>query len=93
MKNVLIIIALCSSASIMAQNKNSYDHSKMEASMKTTPTKQSEPLKSNGVDPVCKMKVKKGSTITHIHGGKQYGFCNEYCKEVFMEKPEKYVKQ
>jgi YHS domain-containing protein len=39
------------------------------------------------------MKMKKGTTPTSVFKGKQYGFCNDYCKELFEKKPEKYVKQ
>ncbi|MCA0365726.1 MAG: YHS domain-containing protein [Bacteroidetes bacterium] len=50
-------------------------------------------LKEDGIDPVCKMKVKKGSTITHTHEGVQYGFCNPMCKDNFVKSPEKYLKK
>lgn len=93
MKKLLIFIALCGSMSLFGQNTSTHDHSKMEASMKQTPAKQSEPLKEDGIDPVCRMKVKKGVTITTTYKGKQYGFCADYCKEKFEAKPEKFVKQ
>lgn len=93
MKNVLVIIALCFSGSLVAQTEATHDKAKMEASMKqsaTTKTK-SEPLKENGIDPVCKMKVAKGTALTTTYKGKQIGFCGDYCKEKFEEKPDKYV--
>jgi YHS domain-containing protein len=69
------------------------DHAQMKASMQKKPAKQSEPLKEDGIDPVCKMKVAKGTTLTSTHKGKQVGFCSEYCKEHFDAKPEKYTEQ
>ncbi|NOS54826.1 MAG: YHS domain-containing protein [Cyclobacteriaceae bacterium] len=48
-------------------------------------------LKEESIDPFCKMKVPKGTTITVMHKGKQYGFCSEGCKEYFLENPEKYL--
>jgi YHS domain-containing protein len=92
MKKILIIIALCSTMSLFAQKEQAYDSKKREASMNQKQAKQGEPLSENGIDPVCKMKVRKGTTITAYHKGKNHGFCNEYCREVFLEKPEKYVK-
>lgn len=89
MKKVLTIIALCSSFSLCAQT---HDHNKMTASMKQAPAKQSEPLKEDGIDPVCKMKIKKGEKRTVLYNGKQYGFCADYCKEKFEEKPTKFIK-
>lgn len=93
MKNVLIIIALCFSGSLMAQTEATHDKTKMEASMKqsATATAQSEPLKEDGIDPVCSMKVKKGTVLTTIYKGKQIGFCGDYCRKEFEKKPKKYV--
>jgi YHS domain-containing protein len=48
-------------------------------------------LKQDGIDPVCHMKVKKGSTITTVHNGKQYGFCNETCKMRFLKSPGEFL--
>jgi YHS domain-containing protein len=93
MKNALIIIALCSTTTLFAQKEQTHNHDKTAVSAKNVPSKQGEPLKENDKDPVCKMKVKKGTTLTAFHKEKNYGFCNEYCREVFLEKPEKYVKQ
>ncbi len=49
-------------------------------------------LAEDSVDPVCRMKVKKGSKITHVHKEKQYGFCSEGCKALFVKSPEKFLK-
>ncbi|MDZ7879818.1 MAG: YHS domain-containing protein [Saprospiraceae bacterium] len=92
MKNILIIIGLCFTTSLFAQTEK-HDHKKMEASMKQTPIKQTEPLKEDGIDPVCKMRVRKGEKRTLVYNGKLYGFCADYCKEKFEEKPSKYLKQ
>lgn len=87
MKIVLIIIALSSTLNLCAQKEHKqHEPQKIEANVN-----QSEVLKKAGIDPVCKMKVKKGSKITHTHKGQQYGFCNEYCREVFLENPDKYI--
>lgn len=48
-------------------------------------------LKQESQDPFCRMKVPKGTTITAIYKGKQYGFCSEGCKEYFLENPDKYI--
>jgi YHS domain-containing protein len=48
-------------------------------------------LKQEAEDPVCKMTVPKGTAITALYNGKQYGFCSEGCKEYFLEKPDKYL--
>lgn len=47
-------------------------------------------LKEDAIDPICRMHVSKGSTITATYKGKQYGFCSEGCKEKFLKTPEKY---
>jgi putative intracellular protease/amidase/YHS domain-containing protein len=59
--------------------------------------KQAQPISTNvlllngGVDPVCHMSVKKGSTITAMHEGKQYGFCSKMCKEQFEKEPKRFL--
>lgn len=54
-------------------------------------TKQTT-LQKDGTDPVCGMKVKKGTTLVSVHKGQEYGFCGKMCKEQFDKKPKKYVK-
>jgi putative intracellular protease/amidase/YHS domain-containing protein len=46
-------------------------------------TNYSKILQEDGIDPVCKMKVKKGTTLTTDYRGKRYGFCSEMCKREF----------
>lgn len=48
-------------------------------------------LKEDSIGPICRMKVAKGTSITTIHKGKQYGFCSEGCKELFLNNPDKYA--
>jgi transcriptional regulator GlxA family with amidase domain/YHS domain-containing protein len=48
-------------------------------------------LEEDCKDPVCKMPVLKGAKDVSIYKGKQIGFCSIVCKEMFDEKPEKYV--
>lgn len=51
------------------------------------------PLTTDGTDPVCRMSVAKGTTITTSFGGKQYGFCSGVCRERFLRDPAKFVKK
>ncbi len=53
---------------------------------------KSEALTKNGIDPVCKMTVKKGTKLVSIHKEKQFGFCSKMCKDSFDKNPEKFVK-
>jgi YHS domain-containing protein len=50
-------------------------------------------LEKDGKDPVCGMKVKKGTTLVSLHKEKQHGFCSKTCKEKFDKDPAKYVKK
>ena len=49
------------------------------------------PLAADGIDPVCRMHVAKGTTPTAVFGGKQYGFCSGVCHERFVKEPGRYV--
>lgn len=50
-------------------------------------------LKKDGIDPVCKMKVKAGNTKTVVFNKVTYGFCSESCKKTFVADPKKYLKK
>ncbi len=50
-------------------------------------------LKKDSIDPVCKMKVKLGTTRTNTFEKVTYGFCSESCKKKFMLAPKKYIKK
>ncbi|GAB3505991.1 YHS domain-containing protein [Emticicia fontis] len=50
-------------------------------------------LEKDGKDPVCGMKVKKGTSLVSVYKEKQHGFCGKSCKEKFDKDPEKYVKK
>lgn len=50
-------------------------------------------LEKDGKDPVCGMKVKKGTNLVSVHKEKQLGFCSKVCKEKFDKNPEQYVKK
>lgn len=52
----------------------------------------SNTLQQDGIDLVCHMKVYKGSTITVVYNGKQYGFCSESCKKHFLKNPVEFIK-
>ncbi|MBS1978817.1 MAG: DJ-1/PfpI family protein [Bacteroidetes bacterium] len=43
------------------------------------------------LDPVCHMDVVETYTDSITYNGITYGFCSAMCKELFMEKPEKYL--
>lgn len=55
------------------------------------PTVKMKPLAAEGLDPVCRMTVPKGTETTLLFGGKQYGFCSGICKTRFERNPETYV--
>ncbi len=45
-------------------------------------------------DPVCNMDVdEKKAAATAEYKGKTYYFCAPGCKRVFLQNPEKYLKQ
>ncbi|RFS17659.1 YHS domain-containing protein [Emticicia sp. C21] len=50
-------------------------------------------LEKDGKDPVCGMKVKKGTSLVSVNKEKQQGFCSKSCKEKFDKDPEKYIKK
>jgi YHS domain-containing protein len=54
---------------------------------------QADTLKTDARDPVCGMKVKKGTTLTHTHNKVVYGFCSAGCKKNFVSNPDKYLKK
>ena len=54
---------------------------------------QTDTLKTDARDPVCGMKVKKGTTLTHSHNKAVYGFCSASCKKNFVSNPDKYLKK
>jgi len=58
-----------------------------------TVTLQTDTLKKDGSDPVCKMKVKAGSTRTAVYEKTVYGFCSESCRKKFAVEPKKYIKK
>jgi YHS domain-containing protein len=55
-------------------------------------TQEPKKLEKDGIDPVCLMKVKKGTNLVSIHKGKEYGFCSKMCQEQFDKKPKKFIK-
>ena len=69
-------------------------------SSETVPAVQPKPkerapivLPADGIDPICRMTVKKGETRTSQHKGHIIGFCSDYCKKKFDENPDKYLKK
>lgn len=67
-------------------------YTSLKAAEFTLKQEKTDILKVKSIDPVCKMKVKAGTTITHIHNKTLYGFCTESCKKKFVNEPKKYVK-
>ena len=49
-------------------------------------------LKKDGIDPVCKMKVKARNTKTVVFEIVTYVFFSEICKKTFVANPKKYIK-
>ncbi|MEW5976351.1 MAG: alpha-glucan family phosphorylase [Acidobacteriota bacterium] len=43
-------------------------------------------------DPVCGMTVLPESGLSTVHNGQTIYFCSEYCKDQFLQQPEKYFK-
>ncbi|WP_293785686.1 YHS domain-containing protein [uncultured Pedobacter sp.] len=56
-------------------------------------TLQTDTLKKDDSDPVCKMKVKAGNTRTAVYEKTIYGFCSESCRKKFAIEPKKYIKK
>jgi YHS domain-containing protein len=47
----------------------------------------------NLVDPVCRMKVGKGSKVSaSVFESETYHFCADSCRKAFVTDPEKYLK-
>lgn len=47
----------------------------------------------NFVDPVCKMKVGRGSKVpAYVHESETYHFCADSCRKAFVADPQKYLK-
>ncbi|MFN3850774.1 MAG: YHS domain-containing protein [Spirosomataceae bacterium] len=84
MKNVILILTL----SVVFISYSSFQTVQEPAKKETKSTE----LQKDGTDPVCGMKVKKGSKLVADHKEKQYGFCSKSCQERFTKNPEKYVK-
>ncbi len=49
-------------------------------------------LTAEGIDPVCKMTVPKGTLLVAAFGHKQYGFCSPICQKRFVATPSDYIK-
>lgn len=86
MKKILIIITVITTVFQLAK-----------ASVLSRPCNKeiilTDTLKKDGIDPVCKMKVKAGNTKTVVFEKITYGFCSETCKKTFSQTPSKYVKK
>jgi len=43
------------------------------------------------IDPVCGIEMDEKFARTYKHQGKDYYFCSEGCKRIFVRKPGKYT--
>lgn|GEM_PF-4297030 len=79
----LLLFVVCITVSAQSTTRS-------EVKKVTSPAKKTEvkviPLPADDKDPVCFMKVKKGSLLTTRYKGKLYGFCSDHCKAVFLAK-------
>lgn len=85
MKKITLIIAL-TFTSLQVFSLNSKIEVKQQQVLVDT-------LKKDGIDPVCKMKVKAGNTKTVVFNKVTYGLCSESCKKTFVADPKKYIKK
>ena len=44
------------------------------------------------VDPVCGIELDKELAVMHEHNGKEFYFCCDGCKKIFIKKPRKWSK-
>jgi YHS domain-containing protein len=86
-----LFLVLATSTTLLAQEKPTKTHHNHQHDAKAS--KSTAALAVDGTDPICGMKVSKGSKLVSEHKGKQIGFCSPVCKEKFDKNPEKYVKQ
>lgn len=42
------------------------------------------------VDPVCGIEMEEGDAVVLSHEGKNYWFCCDGCKKIFLKSPRKY---
>ena len=82
MRNLLIIIALCFAQTLSAQSKKD-----------TLATMQPTPLSVKSIDPVCRMRLRRGAVDSIDYKGIRYGFCDTICKHKFLAKPHIFIKQ
>lgn len=86
MNKFLIVASLCFATAALA-NASSLPK------LPQTKTLVTDTLRKDGIDPVCKMKVKAGNTKTVTIDKVTYGFCSESCKKTFTTDPKKYTKK
>ncbi|WOV92713.1 MAG: YHS domain-containing protein [Candidatus Nitrosoabyssus spongiisocia] len=44
------------------------------------------------VDPVCGIELDKDAAVVHSHEDKEYYFCCDGCRKIFIKKPRKWKK-
>lgn len=86
MKKYLCIFLISASVSYILPVQGSTELSSNQPQIVDT-------LKQDSIDPVCKMKVKAGSTKTAVYNKVVFGFCSDGCKKNFLKNPAKYLKK
>ena len=81
MRNLLIITALCFTQTLLAQSKKD-----------TSATTQLVPLSVKSIDPVCRMRLRRGAVDSIDYQGVRYGFCDTICKHRFLKNPKHFEK-
>ena len=84
MKKLLFIFILAFSFTQIVSENYSTEIKRIQVNTDT--------LKVDGIDPVCKMKVKAGNTRTVVYKKATYGFCSESCKKSFEANPKNIIK-
>lgn len=86
MTKLLIVASLCFATAAVENATNL-------PTLEQTKPLSTDTLKKDGIDPICKMKVKAGNTRTSTVDKVTYGFCSESCKKTFNANPKKYTKR
>jgi YHS domain-containing protein len=86
-------------AEISAEPKNASPaaqtapHKHAQKPAQTAPVSATQNKIENKVDFICDMVVTPEFTDTCFYKGKLYAFCSAYCKEKFLETPEKFLQK
>ena len=81
MKYLLIITTFCLAQTLWGQNRKD-----------TLAVKQPEPLTLRSIDPVCRMRLRRGAVDSIDYKGVRYGFCDSICMKKFLKNPTLFAK-